>query len=350
MNEGRIFLQGRWWPLQPESIPALESAIAAPWEQDVVDVLRSWWDDSEYLTVMTSGSTGDPRPIDHAKSSMVESARRTLHHFGLHPGATSGLAMPVKFIGGMMMLVRAIVGKLDVVAVQPQACPKFFDSPDCLLDFVPLTPAQAQALHATDPDRWRRIHCLLVGGGTVNRTWLKSLKDGPRIVESFGMTETISHFALRTLHPKAEKDFHCLPGFQVSSAENDALVIQGPHGQRWETRDAAHVSSPHAFTWLGRLDGVVNSGGIKIHPEHVESILSSVIDQPFKCFGKFDEHWGEILVLRIHAETAPPDAEAIRSRIWARAGNDLSKHHSPKIIEWAPLQQTKTGKWKMPLP
>ena len=348
MSEGRIFLQGQWWPLQPESIPALQATVASPWEEDVVEALRSWWNDAEVVITSTSGSTGNPRPIQHAKAAMEESAKRTLHHFGLMEGATAGLAMPVKFIGGMMMLVRAVVGKLDLVAVQPQACPDFGALPCSSLDFLPLTPSQAQAFHASDSSSWARIQCLLLGGGPVNRAWLGTLDGGPRIVESFGMTETISHFALREVHPNREEDFHCLPGFEVFSGEQEALVIDGPDGTRWETRDAAQVLSSRSFKWLGRLDGVINSGGIKIHPERVEWILSGFLTEPFKCYGKPDARWGEILILRIDSEAAPPDAEAMRDRILAWADDHLPKHHAPKMVEWAPLERTWTGKWKMP--
>ncbi|MGB1122577.1 MAG: hypothetical protein ACPG08_03555 [Flavobacteriales bacterium] len=114
---GTLTFAGQSWPMQPSSLGSMRDAVQAPWQGAIVDFLERWWGGAKTIAVHTSGSTGEPRPLSHAKSDMVESARRTIAHFGLTPGTQAGLAMPVQFIGGMMMLVRADVGGWNLTAV-----------------------------------------------------------------------------------------------------------------------------------------------------------------------------------------------------------------------------------------
>ena len=144
---GTLTFAGCTWPLQDSSLDSMRNAAQEPWQESIVEFLDRWWSDDERIRVNTSGSTGDPRPLWHAKANLVESARRTIQHFGLMPGTHAGLAMPVQFIGGMMMVVRAEVGGWNLTAVQPQAAPEF----GAALDFVALTPPQAQAWQRTHP-------------------------------------------------------------------------------------------------------------------------------------------------------------------------------------------------------
>ena len=341
---GTLTFAGCTWPLRPESLGAMRGAVQAPWQKAIVDFLEQWWGESRTIEVYTSGSTGEPRPMSHAKAGMMDSARRTIAHFELAPGTQAGLAMPVQFIGGMMMVVRADVGGWNLIAVQPQATPQL----GAELDFTALTPAQAQAWQRAYPNEWASCKQLLVGGGQAPTDWLKGAQGGPEVYEGFGMTETISHFAVRQLHPKHEEAFECLPGFAVSVDDHSALRVKGPDGRTLQTNDAVDVRSEHAFRWLGRLDDVINSGGIKIHPAAVEHALASVIDGPFTCYGEPHPQWGQALVLRIHAAAEPADAGEERERITAWARMNLQPHHAPKRIEWLPMETTASGKWKRP--
>lgn len=341
---GTLTFAGHTWPLRSESLESMRAAVEAPWQGAIVDFLERWWGESNTIAVHTSGSTGNPRPLSHTKSDMVESARRTIAHFGLVPGTEAALAMPVQFIGGMMMVVRADVGAWNLSAVQPQATPQL----GCDLDFTALTPSQAQAWQHVHPNEWSSCKQLLVGGGQAPTDWLKGAQGGPAVYEGFGMTETISHFAVRQLYPKHEDTFQCLPGFSVSIDDQNAIRIADPDGRTLQTNDAAEVQSAQSFRWLGRLDDVINSGGIKIHPAAVERELALSIDGPFKCYGEPHSQWGEALVLRIHAAAEPTNASEERERIAEWARNNLPPHHAPKRIEWMPLEITASGKWKRP--
>lgn len=345
---GTLTIGGQTWPLVPASLGALKAAADEPWQRAIAEFLERWWDASDAMEVKTSGSTGAPQTLRHTKAAMRQSAERTIAFFGLAEGTTAGLAMPVHFIGGMMMLVRAEVGHWHLTAVPPTATPHYGRSD---LDFVALTPPQAQAWQQAHPNEWSGCRTLLLGGGPVPSTWLSGLEgQAPAVFEGFGMTETVSHFAVRQLHPMRQTHFQCLPGFSVSSDAQGALCVTPPVGQTLTTRDAVDVRDPHAFRWEGRLDDAVNSGGIKIHPVAVEEALSAIIEGPFACYGEPHERWGQALVLRIHAEQVPSDAEAQTLALLDWAKSNLPAHHAPKRVEWRPLEKTSTGKWKRPRP
>lgn len=337
-------MEGQTWPLQPASLPEMRAAANEPWQKAVVNVLEQWWDQGQHVTAKTSGSTGSPQLIAHSKTAMAASAQRTIDRFQLSPDTRAGLAMPAHFIGGMMMVVRAVVGQWQLTAVEPSSAPEFGSAQD----FVALTPPQARGWLDHRPLEWKACKTLLIGGGRATVDWMPETEQGPRVFESFGMTETISHFAVREIFPHVESHFRCLPGFEVKTRADGGMVVCGPEGEEIETNDAIEADGRSAFRWMGRLDHAVNSGGIKIHPAAVEAELAPAIQGPFRCYGEPHAKWGEVLVLRIHAEQEPANAEAERERILSWAKNQLPLHHAPKRVEWCPLESTWTGKWKRP--
>jgi O-succinylbenzoic acid--CoA ligase len=299
------------------------------------------------MEMKTSGSTGSPRLIQHPKEAIEASALRTLHYFQLTPGARLALAMPAEFVGGMMMVIRAVVGALELEVVEPKLTPSFSNS---TLDFVALTPAQARAMsaskrHAQQMEQWK---ALLLGGAPVQSDWLGGLSKKLKVYESFGMTETISHFAVRQVAPILEDVFQCLPGIEVSSESNGALNVQLPNQAIVQTNDAVEIVNSRTFRWLGRLDDVINTGGVKVHPSAISALLSSSIAGPFVVYGRPHEGLGEEVVLRIHAHEEPQDACQRRIELSHVFVTLLPRHHAPRSIEWKPMEKTLSGKWKRP--
>ena len=349
---GRIFIAGCWRPLEPSVCAELRSCEGlAYWEEQVLSALELWWNDEEDFALKTSGSTGIPRVIRHTKQAMRASAQRTNQAFHWGRGTLAALAMPVEFVGGMMMLVRALEGSWDLLVCEPKHVTRLPDSwnGDGLIDFMALTPSQTIALSMENPSLWLRLKTLLVGGGAVPDWWLQSLHgtSAPQVVESFGMTETVSHFALRERFPREQEAFHCLPGFEVSTEESGRLLVQSPDGIL-KTNDLAECFSRTQFLWKGRIDDVIVTGGIKVHPAEVERVLQSVIPAEFIVYGAVDAIFGQTVVLRIHAPHPPADALAQEKSILDFAANHLPAHHAPKRVEWLPLEKTWTGKWKRP--
>ncbi len=344
---GTLYLSSGSVSLEPNALDEIRALAQHPWEQNVLKILESWWGPKDFMEIHTSGSTGITRWIRHDKTAMVASANRTLRHFELEPGAHAALAMPVEFVGGMMMLIRAVEGAMDLTVLEPIMAPDFPKTP---FDFVALTPAQSHALSA-DKEQLHRMKgwkTLLLGGAPVRSEWLRGLPSSMRVFESFGMTETISHFAVRQWLPVKEEVFRCLEGMTVSCSSQGALQVHRVGFPVLQSNDAAEVMDSHTFRWLGRLDDVINSGGVKVHPQAVSTVLSAMIPLPFIVYGRPHDDLGEEVVLRIHANEEPENADEFRASIQHLVLESLPRYHAPRSIEWKPLEKTQSGKWKSP--
>ena len=347
MDSGMLHFANGSVPLMPNSLNRAFELASHPWEVKVVHVLSSWWSSSDAMEMKTSGSTGSPRLIQHPKAAIEASALRTVRHFQLAPGARIALAMPTEFVGGMMMVIRAVVGALELEVVEPKLMPSFSNN---TLDFVALTPAQARAICASKEhgQQMRHWKTLLLGGAPVQSDWLEVVSNDLKVYESFGMTETISHFAVRQVAPILEDVFQCLPGIEVSLESNGALNVHLPNQSMIQTNDAVEIVNSRTFRWLGRLDDVINSGGVKGHPSAISSLLSPHIAEPFVVYGRPHEGLGEEVVLRIHAQGEPEDANQRRAQLNHVFATLLPRHHAPRTIEWKPMEKTLSGKWKSP--
>jgi O-succinylbenzoic acid--CoA ligase len=345
--KGRLHFSQGSFSLVPSALEAIEKAAFHPWEKTVAELLRQWWSTEDQIVLTTSGSTGSPESICHSKEAVRKSARRTIAYFTLKEGSHAALAMPVRFVGGMMMVVRAIEGNWNLHVVEPILAPKF---PSIPFDFVALTPAQVQSILLAQGDLRSMEHwkILLMGGSSFPALIVSHFPEKIRVYESFGMTETVSHVAVRSWLPVKTDAFECLPGIKVSLQQEDALCIHMPETEPLSTSDSAKLIDERHFVWLGRLDDAINSGGIKVHPQAVEEVLSEWIDLPFIVYGRPHPILGQEVVLRIHADDEPSHADEQRQLILNAGSKRLSQHHAPRVIEWRPIEKTPSGKWKRP--
>jgi len=230
---------------------------------NVQKVLRFWLSDAEFLPISTSGSTGAPKVWHHPRARLVQSARATLEHFGLNPGAVAVLGLPADRIGGAMMVIRALVGSLELHLVEPKIS---LDLPQTTIDFIPLTVPQFQHLPRTE-----EIKKVLLGGSAAP---VAPCPEGMEVYVGYGMTETASHVAVRSLN---EKVYRAVGSTRFTVNADGALVVRSPHLgiEELVTNDAAVLHNDKAFAIEGRLDFVINSGGIKIHPEQWEQALAA---------------------------------------------------------------------------
>ena len=87
------------------------------------EFLEEWNSTSATVLVHTSGSTGEPKPMLVEKSRMEASARITCRFLGLKPGSTALLCLPLDYIAGKMMVVRALTCGLQLISVEPSSHP-----------------------------------------------------------------------------------------------------------------------------------------------------------------------------------------------------------------------------------
>lgn len=298
-----------------------------------------WFSDKNYIIASTSGSTGVPKSIKLAKASMEASAKATGEYFNLKLGTTALLCMSTDYIGGKMMLVRALIlgWKLDVQA--PVSNP--LEHTNKIYDFAAMVPMQLHQSLA----KIHHVKKLLVGGGVVSESLVAEIQSvSTKIYASYGMTETISHIAVKALnHIKGDSAsyFKTLPNIKVSIDKRDCLIVNAPLLSKKAviTNDVVNLISEDSFEWLGRFDHVINSGGIKIHPETIEKTLEKIIKQRFFVAGIPDAVLGEKLVLLIEGAKDLLLERKIMQEL------PLSKYERPKAFYWlSSFKETETKK------
>ena len=265
---------------------------------DLEEFLAEWYNDSPTVLVHTSGSTGKPKPMFVEKRRMEASAHVTCQFLGLKSGDTALLCMSLDYIAGKMMVVRSLTCGLKLTTVEPCGCPSW----EGTVDFAAMVPMQVYNLlqSAEGRERLMAVKHLIIGGGAIDEAMARELKTFPNAVWStYGMTETLSHIALRRLSGAEASEWY-LPfeGVTLSLTDEGCLVINAPavHDGPLVTNDIAELSDK-GFRILGRKDNVICSGGIKIQIEEVERMLRPHAPVPFMITKCADKKFGEQVVL-----------------------------------------------------
>tara|TARA_B100001175_G_scaffold317721_1_gene335953 strand:+ start:3150 stop:4223 length:1074 start_codon:yes stop_codon:yes gene_type:complete len=296
----------------------------APYEVAIGDFIMDWIDNENFINVKTSGSTGDSKIIQISKQAMVRSAIRTGDFFNVQIGDTALHCLPADFISGKMMLVRAMILGLSLDLVQPTTDPmrKIYN----YYDFVAMTPMQVH--HSLE--KINQIKTLIIGGAPIyNELTEKLVSLHDNCFETYGMTETITHIAISKLSvPK--KPFYALEGIHLEVDEEGCLVVDAPEitDQLIHTNDIVEMHDEKTFTYLGRRDNVINSGGVKILPEVVERKLAHHIQFPFFLYGIPDEVLGQKLIMVVEGNNY--QAKEVEKQI--AACETLEKFESPKAL------------------
>ena len=299
-------------------------------EKPVGDFLLDWFDGKSYIEMHTSGSTGIPKIIRVDKQAMVNSALATGDFFELHAGNKALHCLPVKYVAGKMMLVRAMILGLDLEFVAPSSHP--LRNVDGNFDFAAMVPLQAQ----NSISDLHRIKKLIVGGAKINSALENQLIKLPsQVYETYGMTETISHIAAKSV---GEKAFTVLPNVTISYDDQNCLVIHAPRisDDVIETNDIVELVNENQFIFLGRIDNVINSGGIKLLPEQIEEKLAGKIEPRYFISSKEDKELGEKVILVIEGDSFTVDTSIF---------DGLDKYEKPKEILFVPkFKETGNGK------
>lgn len=303
-----------------------------PYEKAMGDFLLDWFDAKSYLELSTSGTTGTPKTIRIEKEAMINSALASGDFFDLKPGDKALHCLPTDFIAGKMMLIRGFILGLDIDFVAPSSRPLL--NKDRNYDFAAMVPLQAQNSMA----ELYKIKKMIVGGAKMNHeleSQLTHLKT--EVFETYGMTETITHIAAKRV---GEEAFSLLPNIKISVDDRNCLVINAPNisSELIVTNDLVSLIDENHFVYVGRIDNLINSGGIKLIPEKIEDKLSKKIQARFFVAGMKDENLGEKLVLIIEGEEQNLDDTIFKK---------LDKYERPKEIFYvAKFAETENGKIK----
>ena len=341
------------------------------------DFLSEWNNDSDTVLVHTSGSTGKPKPMMVEKKRMLNSARITCDFLGLKPGDSALLCMSLDYIAGKMVVVRSIERHLHLISVSPSGHPlKNIDLKDVNgkdvngeITFAAMVPMQVYNTLQVPEERERLTHIrhLIIGGGAIDASLEKELQTLPgniAIWSTYGMTETLSHIALRRINgAEASEWYQPFDSVKISQTDEGCLVIDAPLvcAETLVTNDIVEIE-PYIYNKVektrfrikGRKDNVICSGGIKIQIEEVEEFLKPHLEKPFMLAKKKDEKFGEIAVLLTEDEDLKKVEATIRRLLSGKSDDSNKSSESKSHKYWIPreylhvdhLPLTETGKPK----
>lgn len=304
------------------------------------EFIAEWNAGLPYIEARTSGSTGHPKLIRLDRSFVEASARRTNEFFGINGLSLLHSPLSADYIAGKMMLVRGILAGCTTTFEAPSNQPLagYDGNPITLLAVVP-----SQLLGMLQADYpLPHIRHILVGGSAIDPGLRRRLLEAKRdweVWETYGMTETASHIALRKIEGLCPAPFVAMRGIEVSSDERGCLVINMPETDKLITNDLAEVISPTQFRILGRADNVIITGGKKVNPEKVEELLLSAFpDSRFMLTSEANEKWTSALILFVEGDASTADIEAF-------CHAELPPHERPKSIRHVDsLPLTSNGK------
>ncbi len=306
-----------------------------PFQEKVLEFIQQWNKPQTTLEVQTSGSTGTPKKLQIEKSKMRNSAKLTCDFLHLTPGNTALLCLPIEYISGKMMVARAIERKLHLIILAPCTTPLRHLQEH--IDFCAMTPLQVE--HSLD--QIHLIKNLIIGGAAVQQQLkekiaekLQSTTNTTKIFETYGMSETLSHIALKQIYPKPKHYFTLFPGITTALDSRGCLTINAPmlNPETIITNDLVeqHPTDKSRFRYIGRADNIINSAGLKISPEELEALLQKTISHEAIFFGKEDEKLGQKLVLVLETTATPEVQQKLSEIIYP------TKNHQPREIIYLP--------------
>ncbi|GAB4124590.1 MAG: AMP-binding protein [Raineya sp.] len=320
---------------------------------------RKWLQGQQTFEVQTSGSTGSPKMMYPTRKAMEASIQISQNFFKWKGGENVLVCLHTQYIAGKMMLLRGLQLAWTMHLQKPNNNPlEYFDKP---LDFAAFVPLQIQNIIEKCPDKlsvFTNQASLIIGGVSISLALEEKIRQisNPKIFQTYGMTETLSHIALRRLNgEKPQENFVPLNNVKISLDERNCLCITSPTTsfQKIITNDIAEIYADGSFKILGRADNIINSGGVKIQLEEVEQSIEKIFEKMklqrrFYCIGTNDEYWGQILTLCIEGESLTADVE---EHLHENLKMLPKKYHIPKkIVYQHKFTETETGKIKRQIP
>ncbi|WP_028123243.1 acyl-CoA synthetase family protein [Epilithonimonas tenax] len=325
------------------SLPSpLHQIPSNEFETKVLDFIKEWFSDSKTVQIQSSGSTGTPKIFEVEKSKMWNSARMTCQFLDLKEGNSALICLPIEYISGKMMVVRSILRKLNLKITEPSTNP--LQNNTSKIDFCAMTPLQVE----NSLGELHLIKNLIIGGAAVSETLknkiihtLQSTNTQTKIFETYGMSETLSHIALKQIFPNQEDWFTVFEGVEIDLDESKCLKISAPklNAEVLQTNDLVEIKDNKQFRFLGRIDHVINSAGAKIFPEELEKLVKQYLPNEVVFLGIDDEKLGQKLILVVEGQ----ESDAIHDQL-ASIPYKKSFHQPKDIIFVEQIPRTENGK------
>lgn len=342
------------------NLPIDASPQTSLYEHHTLRFCQQWLRGQDFFSIKTSGSTGKPKTVTLKRSQMVASARLTGAHLGLQAGESALVCLSTEHIAGMMMLVRGFVLGLSLTVVNPSRNPLKSLSNKSAFAFTSMVPLQLQAVLNETPDKviiLNRMRAILVGGAPISNHLQKKIQPlGSPVYHTYGMTETVSHIALRRLNGCCASDFFVpLQGVELGISDLGCLILKSSltDNKTLLTNDRVELNQDGLFRWLGRVDNVINTGSFKVQAEKVEVALETIfqrkpythmVNRRFFVGPLPDAHYGQTIAVIVEGSPISK-ASQFDIQLILKASNLLKHYEIPKIFKFLPyFLETATGK------
>lgn len=316
-----------------------KSLSSVSWERDLYSFIIQWFDDNDYVIGYSSGTTGSPKKMKLLKDRMRISAQRTVEHLKLKSSDTALLSLSANYIAGKMMIVRALEYGFDLITIEPSM--KALLLLNERIDFAALVPYQVSELMEKRKTTFKNIKTLIIGGASVSNQLLEELNNISTVCYStYGMTETLSHIALKRLNgDNPDKFYKAMKGVSISQDDRSCLQVVAYGNEVLTTNDIVKIYSKSSFEWLGRYDNIINSGGLKFIPEQIESKIKHLLSSRYIISSVKDEKLGNRIILIIESKPSPIE------QLHVQLENVLAKYEMPKEISFVDkFMETSSGK------
>ena len=272
-----------------------EVTINSPFEQSTFSFVKDWLSNKQTFKFYTSGSSGEPKAITVKRSQIEASINQTASFLKLKKNDSSLICLDTSKIAGIMMLSRGLYIGMEMTIISPTSTP--LDNITSTFDFCALVPLQVKN---SSNQKLSLIKKLIIGGGVIDKTLENRLLTlTNNTYHTYGMTETLSHVALREISPNTSKLFSFLPGVQFKIRNNNCLSIKSlvTENEWVDTNDIVDLNN-NQFTWIGRIDNTINSGGYKINLDALQSKIQQLNPNlEFVLSSIPDPHLGDKLIL-----------------------------------------------------
>jgi O-succinylbenzoic acid--CoA ligase len=323
--------------------------LGADWQAhpEGFQFLAEWMSEKTSFCFQTSGSTGPPKEITVSRNQIEASARATIKRFKLGSRDHALVCIPTHYVGGKMMLIRALIAGMEITLGLPSKDPLLAFPEAHSFTFTAMVPMQLEEILNREGGlaQIKRFKVVLLGGAPASTHVEEICKAHALPVwQTYGMTETVSHVALRNLGANT-KTYHRLQGVEIGINEENCLWIKGPmtDGKIIQTTDIVEMTGKKSFIWKGRADFVINSGGLKLHPERIEKAIEemNILHVPFLVVAEQDRKLGQKAVLLLESERPLPN----ESEVLVKIKKILGSKYAPKVIRTVPqLKYTDSGK------
>jgi len=348
MNPTSLLLNNKTYSYK--QIRTGDYSTTTTFEANTLAFCKQWLTNQKGFEQLTSGSTGTPKLIKITRAQMQISAKHTVEALSLKANDVALVCIDTAYIGGKMMLVRGLEHQLQLIINEPSANPLAkLKQP---FDFAAMVPMQFQHALQSNSAKINVCKAIIIGGAPVSISLQNKIANiSTPIYSTYGMTETVSHIALKRLSSPSQNYYTTIGGVKICTNSKEQLIVKGAITSNKDlvTNDRVQILSSTTFKWLGRVDNVINSGGVKIQLEAVEASIELFfnklkITNQFFLASKPDAYWGNKLVLFIeYPKLLPPET------LLSKLKKSLAKFTCPKEIIYVPkFAKTSSGKIDKP--